>query len=45
MIGEFIRDIFYIGVGYGIVGTLVIEVIIIGIHHLIGKRRKDGEQR
>lgn len=45
MIGELISRIFYIGIGYGIVGTLVIECIIIGIHHLIGKRRKDGEQR
>ena len=45
MIGNLIEWIFVVGIMYGIVGTLVIEVIIIGIHHLIGKRRKDGEQR
>lgn len=43
MIGDLIKNIFYMGIGYGIIGTLAIEGIIIGIRHLIGKRGKDGE--
>lgn len=45
MIGEIIERIFLIGIGYGIVGTIATEGIIVVIYHLIGKRWKDGEQR
>ena len=43
MIGEIIRGIFYLGIGYGIIGTLGIEGIIWIISYLIGKRRRRKE--
>lgn len=43
MIGSVLSMIFYTGILYGVVGTILIEGIIVVIYHLIGERRRDGK--
>lgn len=40
MIGELIKNIFYMGIGYGIIGTLVVEGIILIIRRIVIIRRR-----
>lgn len=35
IIGDLIKNIFYMGIGYGIIGTLVIEGIILMIKRIV----------
>lgn len=43
MLGDILKMIFYTGIFYGALGTLLIEGIIVVIYHLIGERRRDGK--
>lgn len=45
MLGDILKMIFYTGILYGVIGTLMIEGLIIVAYHLIGKKGRDGEQR
>ena len=46
MIGDILKMIFYTGIGYGIIGTLVIEGIILIIKRIviIRRRKKNAEK-
>lgn len=46
MIGDLIKNIFYMGIGYGIIGTLAIEGIILIIRRIviIRRRKKNAEK-
>lgn len=41
MIGDLIEWIFVVGIMYGVVGTLVLQGIIIIAYHLIGRVKKE----
>lgn len=45
MIGDILKMIFYTGIFYGIIGTIMIELLIIVIQHLIERRRSNGKSR
>lgn len=44
MIGDIIRGIFYLGIVYGIIGTVGVEIMIWIVRHLIGKKRRRKER-
>ncbi len=45
MIGDILRMIFYTGIFYGALGTIMIELLIIVMQHLIEGRGSNGKSR
>ena len=45
MIGDILKMIFYTGIFYGIIGTIMIEFLTIVIQHLIEGRWRNGKSR
>ena len=45
MLENILEMIFYTGIFYGIIGTVMVGLLIIVIQHLIERRRSNGKSR